>query len=282
MIQVGFSMHPNWATGEALPAFLEPLRAAGLTALEFELDSNDARWAEFGPLMAACQRLGFRLCFHAPYRVPRTIAGFADTERRRITRALAPLYRIAAEHGPATVVVHGAKSADRGHELLVADTEAFLQWVLDRYSSLTLALENLNPDPTTHKVGTDRGEVTQIVARVAHPRLGLCWDIGHDLNAGRTEQPEAAWLRQVRHVHIHDLDPQGVDHVPLIYGQVDPHRWLQPLVGAGFAGIVTLELNGRHCASLWPDRIMPALTASVRAITRALQTAQHPLGEEGR
>jgi len=34
-------MHPRWAFGELLPGFLEPLRAAGLRALEFELWDGD-------------------------------------------------------------------------------------------------------------------------------------------------------------------------------------------------------------------------------------------------
>lgn len=37
MIRVGFSMHPNWARGHLLQEFLDSLRRAGLTALEFEL-----------------------------------------------------------------------------------------------------------------------------------------------------------------------------------------------------------------------------------------------------
>jgi sugar phosphate isomerase/epimerase len=291
MIPIGFSMHPNWARGQALRAFLDPLRAAGLTTLEFELDSNDPNWPEFQPLMEACRKLGYGLCFHAPYRLSRptdaptqtggseyrpvTIAGFSGKQRAEIARSLTPLYDIAAQYGPATIVVHGARApADqRARDLLYADTVAFLEWVLEQYPTLTVALENLNPVPGVNKIGDSRAELLHIVREIDYPALGICWDIGHDVNAGRMELPGPVWLRHVQHVHIHDLDDAGQDHFPLIYGRVQPQQWLPPLMRTRFDGIVTLELNGRHCAFLWPDRIMPALVDSITAIADATRSA---------
>ena len=283
MIQIGFSMHPNWARGQPLRAFLDPLRAAGLTALEFELDSNDTNWAEFGPLMEACRELGYNLCFHAPYRGQRSIAGFADKQGEEMARSLAPLHDIAAQYGPATIVVHGARSASRARYLLYADTVAFLDWALEQYPTLTLALENLNPSPDVIKIGDSRAEVLHIVREIEDPNLGICWDIGHDVNAGRVEAPGPIWLRQVQHVHIHDLDEAGQDHFPLIYGRVRPEHWLPPLIRTGFDGVITLELNGRRCGFLWPDRtppkrdgvpVMPALVNSIAAIADAIRGAE--------
>ncbi len=276
MIRIGFSMHPNWAQGDALRAFLDPLHAAGLAALEFELDSNDPAWPQFGPLMAACRDLGYSLCFHAPYRGDWTMAGFADEQGEEMARSLTPLFDTAAQYGPATIVVHGAKApaGQRARRLLHADTLIFFEWAMQQYPTLTLALENGNPVPGVTKIGDNRAELLHIVREVDYPALGICWDIGHDVNAGRTELPGPLWLRQVQHVHIHDLDEQGQDHLPLIYGRVLPQRWLPPLVRTGFDGTVTLELNGRRCAFLWPDRIMPALVDSVRAIATTIDEAQ--------
>jgi sugar phosphate isomerase/epimerase len=276
MIQIGFSMHPNWVRGQPLRAFLDPLRAAGLTALEFELDSNDPNWPEFRPLMEACRELGYNLCFHAPYRGQRTLAGFASEDGEEIARSLAPLFDMAAQYGPATVVVHGAKApaGQRTRRLLYVDTVIFIEWVLDQYPTLTVALENPNPRPDVIKIGDSRAELLHIVREIDYPAVGICWDIGHDVNAGRMEPPGPVWLRQVQHVHIHDLDDADQDHFPLIYGRVQPQRWLPPLIRTGFDGIVTLELNGGRCAFLWPDRIMPALVDSVRAIAAAIREAQ--------
>jgi sugar phosphate isomerase/epimerase len=267
-------MHPRWANADHVAEFLKPLRDAGLSAVEFELDSNDACWPEFPALIETCRDLGLALCFHAPYRAPHTIAGFAGGGRGEIIRSLSPMYDVAARYAPAPIVIHGAKDASRSHALLYDDTLAFLRWVLDRYEDLTIALENLNPDPHANKVGCDRAEVGRIVREVHHPRLGMCWDVGHDVNGGAKRLPSAAWLQMVRHVHIHDLDDRGLDHYPLIYGKVVAERWLPPLVRAGFAGTVTLELNGARCGFLWPDRIASALVGSVKAIHGALHATE--------
>jgi sugar phosphate isomerase/epimerase len=274
VIRIGFSMHPRWASADRAGAFLEPLRKVGLTAVEFELDSNDPHWREFPPLVETCRDMGLALCFHAPYRPPHTIAGFADGRRDEIIQSLSPIYDVAARYGPSTVVIHGAKDASRSHALLYGDTVAFLQWVLQWYGVLTVALENLNPDPAANKVGCSRAEVGRIAQEVRHPRLGICWDVGHDVNVGAKRIPGADWLRIVRHVHIHDLDERGLDHYPLIYGQVAPERWLPPLVDVGFSGTVTLELNGERCGFLWPDRIASALAGSVRAISETIEAAE--------
>jgi len=250
-ILIGFSMHPRWAYGATLAGFLEPLRTAGLGALEFVLDDNDADWPQFGPLMERCQRLGFVSCFHAPYRSPYTVTGFAGRGQAQVQADYAPMLDIAARFGPATVVVHGAHSAIRPRPELVADTAAFLRWALDRYPSLTLALENLTLDPGRTKIGAgNRDELLRIVEEIDDPRLGICWDLGHDVMNDCYDLPDEIWLRRVCHVHLHDVNEQGVDHYPLIYGRTPYETWLPALAKAGFAGIVGLELKGRQLVAL--------------------------------
>ena len=267
---VGFNMHPRWAFGDALAAFLGPLREAGLQALEFGLEAHDADWPRFLPLMEDCGQLGFTICFHAPYRMPYTIAGFAGHERTAIEAAYAPMLDIAARFGLATVVVHGARSTTRLHEEVYADTIAFLEWALEQYPTLTFALENLNPDPGQTKVGTHRVEVLRIVEEIDAPNLGICWDMGHDVQAGRLYLPDEAWLHYVRHVHVHDIDEQDVDHYPLIHGRVPYQDWLPALAATGFEGIATLEIKGGQLASLEVAQIMEMLVEGVGEIHRFL------------
>jgi sugar phosphate isomerase/epimerase len=263
-------MHPRWACGDALPAFVEPLRRVGLQALEFELWDHDPDWPRFVPLMEDCLRLGFELCFHAPYRRPYNAAGFSGEERAEVEAAYAPLLDVAARFAPASVVVHGAHSETRSREALLSDTVAFLEWVLDRYPSLDLALENLTPRPPRVKIGTTRAGLLDIIRLVGDRRLGLCWDLGHDVRAGRLASPERAWLRHVVHVHLHDVDEGGKDHYPLLFERVPYRAWLPRLVQAGFAGIVTLEIKGERLAGLGMPRVMESLVASVVETARLL------------
>jgi len=270
-------MHPRWAFGEALPGFLEPLRTAGLQALEFELWDGDPDWPRFLPLMEECQRLGLEPCFHAPYRGSYNIVGFTRERREEIQAAFAPLLDVAARFAPAPVVIHGAWSETRPRETLYTDTVVFLEWMLDHYPALVLALENLVPNPHRVKVGATRAEILRIVEEVGDHRLGLCWDMGHDVLAGRLSLPEDAFLRHVVHVHLHDIDENGTDHYPLLYGRVPYRAWLPALVQAGFGGIVTLEIKGGQLAHLKLEQTMQALTASIAEIARLLRaTAPTP------
>lgn len=267
---VSFSMHPRWIYNGTTIDFLEPLRAVGLGALEFELDANGPDWPHFLPLIEYCQQLGFTLCFHAPYKMPHTITGFAGQEREAVEAGYAPMLDIAARFGPTTVVVHGAHSATRSYEELCADTIAFLRWALARYPSLTFALENLCPDPKLTKIGVTRAGLLRIVEEIDDPRQGICWDMGHDVLAGRYDLPDEAWLGHVCHAHVHDVDGQGVDHYPLIYGRVPYRTWLPALVQNGFEAIVTLEIKSGQLIPLGMAQIMEMLVSSISEIRRLL------------
>jgi sugar phosphate isomerase/epimerase len=212
------------------------------------------------------------LCFHAPHRRPHNVAGFAGEKRAEIQADYAPMLDVATRFAPAPVVIHGAWSETLPHETLYADTVAFLEWVLERYPALTPALENLPPDPRRIKIGATRGEIRDIVEKVGGRRLGLCWDMGHDVVTGRQSTPDAAWLRHVVHVHLHDIDEHGTDHYPLLYGRTPYRTWLPALVQVGFKGIVTLEIKGEQLAHLGFEQVRQILAASVAEIARVLAT----------
>lgn len=269
-VSIGLTMRPEWLGDEGVLGFIEPLSRAGLEALEFELDPTDPAWPRCGPLMALTSRLGLRICLHAPFRGGYGIAGFAGERRDEIERKLAPLLDDAAELAPAPLVVHAAESAMRSPEALEEDTLAFLRWLLARDDGLEPVLENLEPRKTITRITTTRADVRRLVEQVGDPRVGICWDLGHDVLSGSTGVPEPAWLELVRHVHLHDIDEQGQDHAPLIFGHVPSAEWLGPLVAAGYAGVVTLEISRRQVGHLPHDRLMAVLVGSVRVAVEAV------------
>mgnify|MGYP001119429174 FL=1 len=277
-IQVGFSMHPRWASGAELSAFLSPLQAAGLSALEFELDENLDMWQEFTPLMVEVRQLGMQLSFHAPYRSPYSLAGFAGPRRVDIENMHRPMLDIASDWAQRdgemkTVVIHAAtaqKPADP--DLLIMDTLSFLSWALETYPGLLFALENNHPVTGSQvKVGVARQEVLNLVAALHHPRLRVCWDMGHDYLHGSPLEPESEWLAQVVHVHLHDVNDIGFDHFPLVYGRVPYQPWLRALKGVGMKGTIILELKGHQLKDWQPNRIQTALVDSIRAIAEEVQ-----------
>lgn len=257
---LGFAMHPNWLGGGTAAQFLEPLRALGVTALEFTLEPAHSLWPTTTALVSECQGIGFTCHFHAPYADPYNPAGWLGGRREEIEALCAPALdfadaRAAANRRPTVLVVHGARgTASRAD--LTADTVAFLSWVLSRTPSLSVTLELLPREPGKYKVGETASGVMEVLRRVGSPRLAACLDLGHvarNALLGDDAPLPRGFLRQVRHVHVHDVNGQGEDHYPLIYGNVPIARYLRPLERAGYAGAVILELNGHHLASLGGD-----------------------------
>lgn len=265
-------MHPLWLAGSTLEGFLDPLVAVGLRSVEFELDPHQTHWSGFEPLIAACHSFGLRLCFHAPYRPPFSLEGFSGDRRNGIVGMFSPMLTLAQtwsaiQGGLAPVVVHPARSKRASCPSLVDDTRLFLVWAIERFPGLQLALENTGPAAQGEvKVGDSRQGVYQLVAEIDHPRLGLCWDLGHDALHHRAEPPDLEWVARVAHVHVHDLDENGLDHYPLVYGRVPVCDWLLLLKAAGMRGTITLELKGNQLAAWEPSRINRALSVSLAAI----------------
>ena len=277
-IRVGFSMHPRWACGAALADFLSPLQAAGLSVLEFELDENLDMWPEVAPLMSDVWKLGMQLSFHAPFRSPYSLAGYAGSRREEIEEKHRPMLDIAAgwaqRDGKIKTVVMHAATAQKPADLdgLTADSLSFLAWALETYPGLMFALENNLPATANQvKIGVDRQDVLKIIHTLHHPRLRICWDMGHDTLNGSPEVPEPEWLAQVAHVHLHDVNETGRDHYPLVYGRVSYQPWLQALKRVGMQGTVVLELKGNQLLDWQPESIQAALVDSIRHITEEVQ-----------
>jgi sugar phosphate isomerase/epimerase len=277
-IRIGFSMHPNWLAAGSLGDFLAPLRAAGLAALEFELDDHLSAWPAFPALMEQAVQAGMALSFHAPYRAPHSLAGFAGERRGAIQAGLAPLLAVAenwAQRSPAcqTVVVHAAVgSQGTDPSALREDTIGFIEWACAAFPDLRLALENTPPAaPGQVKVGTSKEEVLDLIRAANQPQLGACWDMGHDMLLPPPDEPSPEWLARVIHVHVHDIDSNGADHHPLIFGVVPFQRWLAAWKAAGGQGLAVLELKGQHLQGWGSQRISRALASSIAQLAEVVQ-----------
>jgi len=263
---LGLNMHPRWLEGGGAEDFLLPLRELGLGVLEFTLNLSSSGWAEMDSLIEECRRLGFGLTFHAPYKGPYNPAGFSGAGRGEVERLYRPAIEYAArfadEDGPITLVVHGAKG-ERPREELRRDTEAFLAWILEDFPRLRPAIELLVKEERVNKIGDGKAELVDIVSALGSPRVGICWDLGHDARNGSVAAPPG-FAPLVRHVHVHDISPDGRDHSPLIFGHVPYEERLRQLARSGYEGAVILEVNGhlvsRFAAArgMHPFRILQA------------------------
>ena len=274
-IRIGFSIHPRWVDHGGLKAFIQPLQRAGLSALEFELDDHLDSWHDSLPLMETAAEQGLELSFHAPYRAPHSLLGFAGDRRPLLECEYRPLLeiaeRFARQAGSLSVLVlHPAVSQPpAAPAALVVDTISYLQWVAESFPNLHLALENNHPQVQDEiKVGILRADILQIAGCLPPNRLGICWDMGHDYLSHQEDEPSLEWLSRVIHVHVHDVGMEDLDHYPLVFGNVPHQLWLQGLRKAGMNGIVVLELKGERLKG-WPiDQVSSVLISSVETIAR--------------
>lgn len=274
-ISIGFNIHPRWVQGSSLKNFIAPLRQAGLESLEFELDNRLPMWEEFGPLMEETVALGLQLSFHAAYRTPHILLGYAHGLKAEIQQDYRPLLQIAEDWSLRlqkmhSVVFHAATApAPHDTQPMVEDTVGFLQWVCSEFPHLKVALENNNPSSANQvKLGIQRDDVLALLQLIDRPQAGICWDMGHD---ALTTQPVTApheWVEKVIHVHLHDFDQDGQDHYPLIFGNVPYQPWLAQLKQAGMQGIVVLELKGERFKDMEYGQIIRYLADSFSAIRR--------------
>jgi sugar phosphate isomerase/epimerase len=251
-LQLGLNMHPRWLGGGTAGAFLFPLRDVGLSVLEFTLNLSSPDWPDTSSLIEECRRLGFRATFHAPYKGPYNPAGFSGAQRQEIEGLYGPaieyVARIAEEAGPIPLVVHGAKG-DRPREELRRDTAAFLAWILETSPGIQAFLELLVRERNVTKIGDNKAELVEIASGLGSSRAGICWDLGHDARNGSKVAPRG-FTSRVKHVHVHDISPDGKDHCPLIFDNVPYADRLRQLGDDGYRGAIILEVSGYHVAQL--------------------------------
>lgn len=252
-VELGFALHPKWVEREGREEFLAPLKAAGMSVLEFTLHPEGNEWDLMRTFVEECVDAGYRCHFHAPYQGAFNADGFSAARREElIARYTAPLdfaERMAERGGYApALVIHGAHSTAPLAQL-ADDTRQFLEWVLARTRHARVMLENLPPKKGCVRVGETYAQVVALVRALNHPRLWICWDLGHSVlqNLGL---PDNDFLRAVRHVHIHDINAAREDHFPLVFGNVPWQDDLRALKRVGFAGAVVLEINGYRAQSV--------------------------------
>lgn len=274
-MKAGFTLDPQWIGPQACDEFLAPFTTAGLRVLEFILHPFAEDWIPIKTLAEECVEAGYACHIHAPYLNPFNPAGFASARRTEVRRMFSPALELTerlARRGGFTLalVIHGARGTQSLDEL-TRDTREFLAWALSETQLACLALELLPPKKLT-RVGERREEVFALVREIDHPRLGICWDLGHDAILGYKDLPSEDFLRAVRHVHIHDRNSAGEDHFPLIYGNVPWQQDLRALSQVGYTGAVTLELNFKRAQTVarLNDRIVDSFSAMRAVMDEAL------------
>ncbi|WP_052091894.1 sugar phosphate isomerase/epimerase family protein [Paenibacillus sp. FSL H7-0357] len=148
----------------------------------------------------------------------------------------------------------GAGAASAGaREAAKARVVRFLQRILTETagSAAVIALENVPPYPGL--LGTEVTELLELAARVNSSRIGLVFDSGHALMAGKDRcllMMQQAMPRAVA-LHLSDNAAEQDEHLGLGQGKLPLEAMLAGLAAGGFKGAWVLEL--RHPRDLLPS-----------------------------
>jgi sugar phosphate isomerase/epimerase len=270
VITLGNAAAPRWWDLDVnrLPEYLAWVKASGAGAAELVLHhgSADERTArvhvlepEWGSTLRALRRAALDCHVHASLDL-RFAMRRAEDDLDGLLGEYRGLLAFAAEAGegqtaPVAFVVH----ASDGRTEPPADGAAVCQFLIGCAEQLerlganaTVAVELRGAvGPGDRRPDRGRSRLLDLVRAVDSPRIGICWDGGHDwenrgIEEGWDADPPSEFLKRVVHVHLHDAGEDGSLHHPLIAERVPWRGQLRALARAGYTGAVTLEVRYRH------------------------------------
>jgi sugar phosphate isomerase/epimerase len=231
---------------------LSCLGELGVEAVELPLGpSSDL--GEVGDKARRCREVGLHVSFH-PYSEGHG-ANPAHFDEPGSPPAvvhqsfLALAAGLAREQGETIVNIHPAAAANRvsRRELVERSVQFFSwarSWCADHAPDVRPVAElQVGPGGGERliRVGDSPGELAHIVEGSG---VTACWDVGHAVwnhrRFGTPQDPPKELWKRIGHVHCHDVDK--VDHRVLRPGDAHWRRFLQMLLGTGFAGTVVVEV----------------------------------------
>jgi len=149
---------------------------------------------------------------------------------------------LAGDVGCPTMRVFGGKlpegvGRDEAIALLLTSLAAVAGHAAER--GVTVCLE-------THDDWTDPVHVAAVLRGVNHPNVACNWDIMHPVRAGHATIDESFETLKpwIRHLHVHDRNPETGAFCPIGEGQIDHRRALQLLKTIDYDGFLSGEWIG--------------------------------------
>lgn len=174
---------------------------------------------------------------------------------KRSPRELDPAFLNLAEYfakrqsGVLIITVH-AYGGKRGKSNLfkeetIAISAKMCDWMDELGLPVKFSLE-LNRSKGLHDASVTYRGVLEMVNAIGHPRMGICWDLGHSfantIRGVHHELPPQFFMQRVNHVHIHDISRSGT-HSSLTCSKIPLRNMLTCMRDHDYDGILNLELN---------------------------------------
>jgi sugar phosphate isomerase/epimerase len=241
---LGNSGAPRWynCDSELFHVYLDHIMDAGASGAEIvlhdgEADEYTARVhvlrSDWEQVIRDYRDRELSLSVHGPLTPEFSPKRWRDDPGGTIDRyqpVLQQVAELAQEQGSTTLILHALADPQLDLDHNEQGTSEFLSSILDRVTrwseKVTIALElRAYREERASAAATTRESVAQVVRRVGDDRVGICWDIAHDLESRLAlgqdwEDPDDDFLEMVRHIHLHDLGPEDEPHYPPVVGRV--------------------------------------------------------------
>ncbi|MCK9526699.1 MAG: sugar phosphate isomerase/epimerase [Limnochordia bacterium] len=122
-------------------------------------------------------------------------------------------------------------------------------------------------------VGVTYSELLAIAGQITSVPLSFCWDMGHSqinhTRQGHLPFPEPEFIKRTIHTHIHDINPDGSTHGPLLGTDGYLKTSLTMLRDGGYQGVYNLELYPLR----WSDSLdhKTGLTMSINNLRKMVE-----------
>jgi sugar phosphate isomerase/epimerase len=296
-VLLGNSGSPRWyaAPEHTLDDYLDHLVDWGATSAEMVLhhgpyDERTARVHVIDPdwrfTSDAYHERGIAVQLHVSLD-PRFATSRWRSDREGLQREYEPILvlvsSIVERQDRVVLVLHGAADPAAAADDNEAATIGLLDWLANRaqVSSLPLALSlELGAAKTGREsaAARSRQSILRIVERLPTEQVGICWDLAHDCENSTVDPewttiPAPDFLGRVNHVHLHDLDGQGMAHYPVLLGNVPYPEQFAALRRVGPLPSITMEVRWLCATRMGEPWTM--LGESYRAVWKTIDEIDH-------
>ncbi len=118
--------------------------------------------------------------------------------------------------------------------------------VAEKYG-ITVCIENTSSgNMGDHYFPRTPAEMNELLSFMNHPLLGCCWDTGHAVMEGKSDQyADLQELgKNLKAVHIHDNNSRSDQHLLPYCGKLQLDRVVEGLIDINYQGTFTFEADG--------------------------------------
>ncbi|TBL75644.1 sugar phosphate isomerase/epimerase family protein [Paenibacillus thalictri] len=235
---------------------LDALKTAGVSSIEVRILPRGADPASYQDVIQAIWDAGLSLSVHGHVAGEHPGSGFVE-----VYPSMAYILKHFHKYqNDINMTLHAFEAKTGSEDELHRETVRLLRsWaaIVDAEQlPLQFALENNRKKSSKVDPGDSIGGVVRMVEETDHPRVGICFDMGHYYSNLLNEHgmklppeqimedlPMERFLNRAFHTHIHGLGATGT-HNPLTLPKSLPlEHYVNALKQAGYRGIYNLELT---------------------------------------